>query len=58
MSFVAEKDKRYLIRVGERFGSESGDFRLELFVPEPGGAPARAAHSHAAVALRRSIRAH
>ena len=28
-------EKRYLIRVGEEFDSESGDFRLELFRPEP-----------------------
>ena len=39
VSFVAEKDKRYLVRVGEQFGSESGDFRLELFVPEPEARP-------------------
>ena len=37
--FTAEKDQRYLIRVGEQFGSESGDFTLELFVPEPEARP-------------------
>ena len=36
VSFVAETEKRYLIRVGEEFDSESGDFRLELFQPGAG----------------------
>jgi hypothetical protein len=39
VTFVAERDRRYLIRVGEEFDSESGDFRLELFVPEPEARP-------------------
>jgi hypothetical protein len=39
VSFVAERGKRYLIRVGEEFDSESGDFRLELFFPEPEARP-------------------
>ena len=38
-TFRAERDTRYLIRVGEQPGSESADFRLELFVPEPEARP-------------------
>ena len=37
--FTANKDERYLIRVGRRFGSEHGDFTLELFAPEPEATP-------------------
>lgn len=37
--FAAEKDARYLIRVGRRFGSEHGQFRMELFAPEPEATP-------------------
>ena len=39
VTFRAEAGKRYLIRVGEEVGSESGDFRLELFVPEAEARP-------------------
>ena len=39
VSFTAEKGERYLIRVGEQGGSESGDFTLELFSPEPEASP-------------------
>jgi hypothetical protein len=39
VTFRAQDDRRYLIRVGERPGSESADFRLELFVPEPEARP-------------------
>jgi hypothetical protein len=37
--FSADKDQRYLIRVGEAFDSESGDFTLDLFRPEPEAKP-------------------
>ena len=37
--FNADKGQRYLIRVGEEFNSESGDFTLELFEPEPEARP-------------------
>ncbi len=37
--FPADKDERYLIRVAEQFGSESADFTLELFAPEPEARP-------------------
>ncbi len=37
--FSADKDQRYLIRVGEQFNSESGDFTLDLFRPEPEARP-------------------
>jgi hypothetical protein len=37
--FTAEKDQRYLIRVGQQSGSEPGDFTLELFSPEPEASP-------------------
>ena len=37
--FSADKDQRYLIRVSEEFNSESGDFTLELFRPEPEARP-------------------
>ncbi|MFL6039651.1 MAG: hypothetical protein ACJ74B_13575 [Gaiellaceae bacterium] len=37
--FGADKDERYLIRVGEQFDSESGDFTLDLFRPEPEATP-------------------
>src|SRR6185503_19681119 len=37
--FNADKDQSYLIRVGEQFNSESGDFTLELFRPEPEARP-------------------
>lgn len=39
VTFAAERGKRYLIRVGEEFGSESAAFRLELFAPEPEARP-------------------
>ena len=39
VTFTAEKDQGYLIRVGEQFNSEPGDFTLELFVPEPEARP-------------------
>ena len=48
--FSADKDQRYLIRVGEQFDSESGDFTLELFRPEP---EAQAAGPPAAAPWRR-----
>ncbi|HEU4658468.1 MAG TPA: hypothetical protein VFR97_13125, partial [Capillimicrobium sp.] len=35
----ATKGERYLIRVGQDFGSEPGDFTLELFSPEPEATP-------------------
>jgi hypothetical protein len=37
--FTATKDERYLIRVGRRFGSEHGDFTMELFAPEAEATP-------------------
>ena len=37
--FTATKDERYLIRVGRRFGSEHGQFTMELFAPEPEATP-------------------
>jgi hypothetical protein len=37
--FTADKDQTYLIRVGEEFDSESGDFTLDLFRPEPEATP-------------------
>ena len=37
--FTADKGQRYLIRVAEQFNSESGDFTLELFEPEPEARP-------------------
>ena len=39
VTFTAEKDQRYLIRVGQASGSEPGDFSLELFAPEPEARP-------------------
>lgn len=37
--FAAETGERYLIRVSEQVGSESADFTLELFEPEPEARP-------------------
>jgi len=37
--FNADREQRYLIRVGEAFDSESGDFTLDLFRPEPEARP-------------------
>ena len=39
IAFRAEKDASYLIMVGQQSGSEPGDFRLELFAPEPEATP-------------------
>ena len=39
VTFRAVKDERYLIMVAESGGSESDDFSLELFAPEPEATP-------------------
>ena len=37
--FTANREERYLIRVGRRFRSEHGQFTMELFAPEPEATP-------------------
>ncbi|HEY8584056.1 MAG TPA: hypothetical protein VIL49_13970, partial [Capillimicrobium sp.] len=39
VNFTATADERYLIRVGQSFASEPGDFSLDLFSPEPEARP-------------------
>ena len=39
VSFQAQTNERYLIRVGQAPQSEAGDFSLELFAPEPEARP-------------------